>query len=350
MERAECLRALGLRVDATEEEIRQAYHDLVRVWHPDRFQSDPRLQELAADHLRKINEAYENLKGSRTQRFRPARATEAPSKPTTLPRLTLKDRLAGFRLEFEDLMHWPLKRRVAFALAVAAVCVVPLNAALRLAALLRPVKPDTDLIAARIAERRPRILMPSGIIDISGDPRIAENTLAEWARGEALDLWKPVSLNSAVIAARRTVSPVHNRTEDESAAPRRKPAPEMPKPPLPDNGVELINAGNPSGAGEVHIVNRTDLEVVASLRRANTALRAIYIRPRSSASIGHISLGVYRVQLDAGRGLDARQLSFRESAYSPPAIGPLEFFEVSSSTSTSGQYYEVVLKPPQEAN
>lgn len=55
---------LGIPTDGTEEEIRQAYHDLVRVWHPNRFQSDRRLQEIAQERLRKINEAYETLQWS----------------------------------------------------------------------------------------------------------------------------------------------------------------------------------------------------------------------------------------------------------------------------------------------
>jgi hypothetical protein len=35
---------LEVRPDASWEEIQRAYHDLVRVWHPDRFASDRRLR------------------------------------------------------------------------------------------------------------------------------------------------------------------------------------------------------------------------------------------------------------------------------------------------------------------
>src|SRR5215831_18462183 len=55
-------RTLGVPTDATEEQIRQAYLDLARVWHPDRFLSDRRLQEIAQEKLRDINEAYRTLK------------------------------------------------------------------------------------------------------------------------------------------------------------------------------------------------------------------------------------------------------------------------------------------------
>ncbi len=41
--------------------IRQAYRDLARVWHPDRFSSDPRLAKKAEDRLKNINHSYDFL-------------------------------------------------------------------------------------------------------------------------------------------------------------------------------------------------------------------------------------------------------------------------------------------------
>jgi len=55
-------RLLGLNPGASEEEIREAYKDLVKVWHPDRFSNDPRLKEKANEKLKEINSAYEILK------------------------------------------------------------------------------------------------------------------------------------------------------------------------------------------------------------------------------------------------------------------------------------------------
>lgn len=56
-----CFEILELDQDASLPEIRQAYLDLVNVWHPDRFSQNPRLREKAENKLRSINTAYEKL-------------------------------------------------------------------------------------------------------------------------------------------------------------------------------------------------------------------------------------------------------------------------------------------------
>lgn len=52
---------LELCPGASPEEIRQAYIDLVNVWHPDRFAHNPRLKERAEKKSRDINAAYKIL-------------------------------------------------------------------------------------------------------------------------------------------------------------------------------------------------------------------------------------------------------------------------------------------------
>jgi hypothetical protein len=53
---------LGLKAGASPGEVRQAYRDMVKVWHPDRFAHDERLRVMAQDKLKEINGAYESLK------------------------------------------------------------------------------------------------------------------------------------------------------------------------------------------------------------------------------------------------------------------------------------------------
>jgi len=51
---------LGLKEGASIEEIKKAYRDLVKKYHPDRYRDNP-LSDLAEEKLREINEAYDIL-------------------------------------------------------------------------------------------------------------------------------------------------------------------------------------------------------------------------------------------------------------------------------------------------
>jgi len=57
-----CIEILGLKPNASQEEINQAYRDLVNVWHPDRFVGNPRLQKKAEGKLKEINASYQYIK------------------------------------------------------------------------------------------------------------------------------------------------------------------------------------------------------------------------------------------------------------------------------------------------
>ena len=49
---------LGVNEYSSEEEIKKAYRDLVKQYHPDRYTDNP-LQDLADEKLREINSAYD---------------------------------------------------------------------------------------------------------------------------------------------------------------------------------------------------------------------------------------------------------------------------------------------------
>ncbi|NLY18499.1 MAG: J domain-containing protein [Clostridiaceae bacterium] len=51
---------LGLKEGASIEEIKKAYRELVKKYHPDRYRDNP-LSDLAEEKLREINEAYDIL-------------------------------------------------------------------------------------------------------------------------------------------------------------------------------------------------------------------------------------------------------------------------------------------------
>ena len=56
------LEVLGLNANASPQEIRRAFRERVKAWHPDRFEHNPELKLLAEEQLKAINDAYTHLK------------------------------------------------------------------------------------------------------------------------------------------------------------------------------------------------------------------------------------------------------------------------------------------------
>jgi WD40 repeat protein len=56
---SQCYQILGLEINASPEDIKQAYRKLVKIWHPDRHKQNSSQLEQAEIEIRKINQAYE---------------------------------------------------------------------------------------------------------------------------------------------------------------------------------------------------------------------------------------------------------------------------------------------------
>lgn len=76
-----CCQILGLEAGASRAEVKQAYRDLVHVWHPDRFNQNPRLQQKAEDMLKEINAAYEMLLNHVQQQAAAHKSRKQPHTP-----------------------------------------------------------------------------------------------------------------------------------------------------------------------------------------------------------------------------------------------------------------------------
>ena len=74
---------LGVKPGVSDRELKAAHRDLAKVWHPDRFVHDPRLQEKAQEKLKEINDAYEQLISRHKRRVtpRPARTSRRAEAP-----------------------------------------------------------------------------------------------------------------------------------------------------------------------------------------------------------------------------------------------------------------------------
>lgn len=55
---------LGVSRNASDEEIKKAYRELARKYHPDNYADNP-LADLAAEQMKKINEAYDTIMNER---------------------------------------------------------------------------------------------------------------------------------------------------------------------------------------------------------------------------------------------------------------------------------------------
>lgn len=57
-------KVLGVSPDATDEEIKKAYRNLARKYHPDKYR-DSDLADLASEKMKEVNAAYEQIKEMR---------------------------------------------------------------------------------------------------------------------------------------------------------------------------------------------------------------------------------------------------------------------------------------------
>ena len=74
----ECYRILDLAPGSSLDQVKASYRELVKVWHPDRFAHDPKLQAKAQEKLKQINAAYERLCKEGTHTHRPSSAYSSP--------------------------------------------------------------------------------------------------------------------------------------------------------------------------------------------------------------------------------------------------------------------------------
>ena len=56
---------LGVSPDASDEEIKKAYRELARKYHPDNYQNNP-LADLAEEKMKEVNEAYDAINKMRS--------------------------------------------------------------------------------------------------------------------------------------------------------------------------------------------------------------------------------------------------------------------------------------------
>ena len=61
MDLRNCYKILEIQQTASLSEIKQAYRDMIGIWHPDRYVQNPHLHEKATDKLKELNVAYNKI-------------------------------------------------------------------------------------------------------------------------------------------------------------------------------------------------------------------------------------------------------------------------------------------------
>ena len=290
---------LHLKPGASLAEIQQAYRDLVKVWHPDRFSSDPRLQEIANEKLKEINDAYLALEKAVQEPSRAA-ASSAPGITQVRPQHTVRT------------SDQPTARNHGFAwLWLSLTCILVALGAIRVYVFFEGPMRALDSInadARRLASRNG----PSLVDAFAG--------------------WKgvlPQGLDRLVGFYQYTPAPGQRHVEI-SRLPLR-----------PASPVRFTAKASPSsaflpGVGEIQVHNRTLEEMSLTLRArvSATARRGIAAPAQGDIVLDNLGPDLYTLEV-----------SFPHSPRAPIRLGPFVMVEIERASGRSGDRYEITLKP-----
>jgi hypothetical protein len=282
--------------------------DLVRVWHPDRFESDPALQARAAKRLAEINEAYDFLRDVHTSRQNPnnsrprstpkASPTPQPSNTEPPPPHSSKD--AGARQPRPEPPPRPIPdaeqnaRRLTFGVIAALALFVVFGLFL---GPQESVAPSSDVgvpdavIPAATATAKLAEPGSQGQFRMADAPPIGADVTAlvekyggvvepPAAPAPPFDPFKPFR-----IAARAPAVAVYSQT--------------VPGVERPDSGVELIG-GSDTGLGTLNVRNGTSRDAVVVVYQGDLQRRAVYIWAGSAAAIPKVAAGSYTARFTSG--------------------------------------------------
>lgn len=344
LNRLDCLRILDLAHGCSESEMRQAYRDLVQVWHPDRF-AGQRLKQRAEEELKRINEAYAiPTSASPTEDARHTRATFGPDdnftgtfSPRTKPARTAARKYSG-RLRVNQ--RWPQLRWLSGlkVLFLATVVATPLVLGWYVYNGIRPSVLSLDSAlsgGARPLSGQSRLLHPSLAVNPVADLTSAAENLQTWA----LMRWLELRQTKFVAIATEPVS-----AERPSSRMSARPRPESPIRPPTGN---LIQPGPPYGAGQLEVANLTTLDAavqVMALDRPRRSPPFVYLRAGESFAVQDLAPRQYMMTVELGQGWLARRAAFAASRQRVEPIGPLSFVQIQSAKQTWSDQFRVEIK------
>ena len=114
-------RVLGVSPDASEDEIKKAYRELVRKYHPDNYHDNP-LSDLAQEKMKEINEAYDAItKGGASSGPNGSPGASSYSGNTAFPQVRSAINSGQFAVA-EQLLHAASNRNAEWNFLMGSVC------------------------------------------------------------------------------------------------------------------------------------------------------------------------------------------------------------------------------------
>ena len=276
MTESDALRIFNLQAGCSAEEVRAAYLDLVKVWHPDRFQSDGRLTARAERELRDINEAYALLQasGSRSRLSSngstPGAQRQTPEPEPSFTTTPRPSDASGTRSQPS------FGKSVAMGIGLGLVVTVVATAVVLMTRQPAPAAGQT-----------------TNEVPLARNP-----TSGSRAAGERLP---PIASQSAFEG------------------------------PQPESGTEIL-APQRSGGGSIVVSNGSRRDAVIALGTTTGFERAVYVRAGEQITVANVASGTYRVQMMLGRGWTGNRFT-RDLAYQE-LEQPVQFVERTQENTT----------------
>jgi hypothetical protein len=278
---------LQLKPGASGPEIQQAYRDLVRVWHPDRFTHDPRLQKIAEQRLQEINTAYIAL-----EKLQPTPPLAEPAR-------------LGRRMRLPR--SWGVQRPSITAIWLAVLVIVMSLAAMRLYVFWNGPMDELVLIGKQ-----------------------ARQHIAVWAGPSLADAfygWNGVAPQSMdrFVGFYEATAPPDRRDVKVSRTATRVALRSDP------------SAGFRVGIGEIQLHNRTAEDTIVTLtaKRGRTLpLRKMQLAAEGDLTLGGLGSDLYMVEVSF---LDGRRPRLR--------LGPFVMVQSETAAEQTADRYEITLKP-----
>ena len=305
----EAFRILNVRDGSSPAEIREAYVDLVNVWHPDRFHTTHRLRTKAERALQEINEAYALLQGEADAVGEPSWTTSREGTNDPGPTAAEEPPREAFEGDdepetTEESAGTPLIQLVFMGIA-AGLAVVALGTTLMFPA------PPAD---------------PAPASPVAASPKPAAEA--------------PLSIAPAATSG--TVTAVAAPSAPEAVA-THEAATEAVDSPRPESGIEMVSPRR-TGGGSLVIYNRERRDAVVALTRARVFERAVYIRAGEEVELANVAAGTYRVVMMLGHDWAADRFD-RNSSYRE-LNKPARFVERINEQGTEYTRLTVALRTP----